>query len=261
MGDAGLTIASRLDIPVTTGDSLTVSMAVEAVQAAARAMDIRVSEATVAVVGASGAIGRACAELLAPDCGHLVLVGRRDDALEPVAEACRASGTQVRTATDMQAIYPADLILTVTSAVHAIIEPEHLKPGAVVCDVARPRDVSRRVADVRDDVLVIEGGMVEVPGDPPDFGFDFGFPPRHSYACMAETMALGLEGRFEDYTLGKDIRVPQVQEIAGIARRHGFRLSGFRSFEQPVSEAAIARVREKAAQARRSSAHRRPVIE
>lgn len=250
VGDAGLTIAERLAIPVTTGDSLTVSMAVEAVQAAARAMDIRVSEATVAVVGASGAIGRACAELLAPDSGQLVLVGRHEDTLETVAEVCRARGGAVTTATEMQAIYPADLILTVTSAVHAVIEPEHLKAGAVVCDVARPRDVSRRVAEVRDDVLVIEGGMVEVPGDPPDFGFDFGFPPRHSYACMAETMALGLEGRFEDYTLGKDIRVPQVQEISAIARRHGFRLSGFRSFEQPVSEEAIARVREKAAKSR-----------
>ncbi|HYO88437.1 MAG TPA: hypothetical protein VER79_07295, partial [Candidatus Limnocylindrales bacterium] len=130
VGDAGVTIAERLDIPVTTGDSLTVSMAVEAVQAAAQAMDIRVNEATVAVVGASGAIGRACAELFAPNCGRLVLVGRREDALEPVAAACRAHGAQVSTSTEMAAIYPADLILTVTSAVHAVIEPEHLKPGA-----------------------------------------------------------------------------------------------------------------------------------
>ncbi len=60
-----------------------------------------------------------------------------------------------------------------------MIEPKHLKPGAVVCDVARPRDVSKLVAEQRDDVLVIEGGMVEVPG-PVDFHFDFGFPPGKS---------------------------------------------------------------------------------
>lgn len=250
VGDAGVTIAERLDIPVTTGDSLTVSMAVEAVQAAAKTMDIAIDEATVAVVGASGAVGRACAELFVRECGRMVLVGRREDALEPVAAACRARGGQVITSADMASIYPADLILTVTSSLHAVIQPEHLKPGAVVCDVARPRDVSRRVADVRDDVLVIEGGMVEVPGDPPDFGFDFGFPPRHSYACMAETMALALEGRYEDYTIGKDLCVERVNEISAIARRHGFRLSGFRSFEQPVAEETIARVREQAARAR-----------
>jgi predicted amino acid dehydrogenase len=117
--------------------------------------------------------------------------------------------------------------------------------------VARPRDVSRQVAAQRDDVLVIEGGMVEVPG-PVDFGFDFGFPPGKSYACMAETMALTLEGRYEDYTVGKAISVEQADEIAGIARRHGFRLSGFRSFERAVTDAEIATVREKAAHNRRT---------
>ena len=41
------------------------------------------------------------------------------------------------------ALRQAQLILTVTSAIHAVIEPEHLQPGSVVCDVARPpRDVS-----------------------------------------------------------------------------------------------------------------------
>ena len=138
-----------------------------------------------------------------------------------------------------------------TSAVHAVIEPKHLKPGAVICDVARPRDVSRRVAAERDDVLVIEGGMVEVPGEP-DFHFDFGFPPRKAYACMAETMALALEGRYEDYTIGKDISIRQTHEIEDIADRHGFRLSGFRSFEQPVSDEQIAAVRERAARNRRA---------
>ena len=88
--------------------------------------------------------------------------------------------------------------------------------------------------------------MVEVPG-PVDFGFDFGFPPKMSYACMAETMALSLEQRYEDYTIGKDIQVSQADEIAHIARRHGFRLAGFRSFEKAVSEETIAAVRERAA--------------
>ncbi len=253
VGDAGKTIADRLELPVTTGDSYTVTMAVEAVIEAARVMDIPMRQATVAVVGATGAVGKTCALLLARECAELVLVGRREDAIESVREECEGLGARVRASTTMEAIYPADLILTVTSAVHAVIEPKHLKPGCVVCDVARPRDVSRRVADERDDVLVIEGGMIEVPG-PVDFGFNFGFPPRMSYACMAETMALALEGRYEDYTIGKSIRVEQAQEIGQIARRHGFKLSGFRSFEKAVTDEMIAVVKEKAAQNRRVKA-------
>ena len=50
----------------------------------------------------------------------------------------------------------------------------------LVCDVARPRDVSWRVHQERDDVLVIEGGMVEVPG-PVDFGFQFRFSTRQIF--------------------------------------------------------------------------------
>ena len=75
------------------------------------------------------------------------------------------------------ALRNADVVITVTSAVDTVIEPSYLKPGAVVCDVARPRDVSRQVAQLRPDVLVIEGGVVDVPGDV-EFNFNFGFPPK-----------------------------------------------------------------------------------
>ena len=149
----------------------------------------------------------------------------------------------------MHTIYDADLILTVSSSVAAIIHPEHIKPGAVVCDVARPRDVSWRVHEMRDDVLVIEGGMVEVPG-PVDFHFDFGFPPGKAFACMAETMVLAMSHRYEDYSVGKYITSQQAQTIGALATQHGFRLSGFRSFEKAVTPEQIAKVRERAAQNR-----------
>src|SRR4026208_1213976 len=54
VGDAGVTIAKALDIPVTTGDSYTVTVAVEAIREAARVMDIPLSGSTAAVVGATG---------------------------------------------------------------------------------------------------------------------------------------------------------------------------------------------------------------
>lgn len=257
VGDAGVTIANRLDIPVTTGDSYTVAMAVEALREAATVMGFEMREASVAVVGASGAIGKTCAQMLARECARLTLVGRRLEPVEEVRELCEGQGAEVCATTDINAIYDADLILTVTSAVHAVIEPRHLKPGAVVCDVARPRDVSKQVAAQRDDVLVIEGGMIEVPG-PVEFNFNFGFPPRMAFACMAETMALALEGRYEDYTIGKEIDERQAREVSAIATRHGFRLGGFRSFEREVTPEMIAVVREKAESNRKRFEFSRP---
>ena len=247
IGDAGLTIAKHLSIPVTTGDSYTVAVAVEAVREAARVMEIPLTTATAAVVGATGAIGSVAAELIARDVPRLWLIGRRTEALEAVrARIAARAPAEVRISTEMSALAEADLILTVTSAVDTVIEPEHLKAGAVVCDVARPRDVSAKVAAVRDDVLVIDGGMVAVPGEAVRFNFNFGFPPGLAYACMAETMALALEGRYESYTLGKHITVAQVEEIAQIAGKHGFKLGGFRSFERAVTPEQIERVKTRA---------------
>jgi predicted amino acid dehydrogenase len=246
VGDAGKTVAERLDIPVTTGDSYTVYMAVEAVREAAQVMGMDFPQTTLAIVGATGSIGGACAELLADKVGELILVGRRQDALEEKRERLAGKQAHLSVSLEVGSIYRADIVIAVSSAVHAVIEPQHLKPGAVVLDVARPRDVSRQVEEKRDDVLVIEGGMVEVPGQV-NFNFDFGFPPGKSFACMAETMALALEGRYEDYTIGKEISLERVMEIGSIASRHGFRLSGFRSFERAVSPEQIAGVRERAA--------------
>ncbi len=253
IGDAGLTIADALDIPVTTGDSYTVALAVESVEKAADIMGIQMSGATAAVVGATGAIGKVCAELLADKVGELYLIGRRSDALESLRERWQPkSKARLHISTAMDVLRHAQLILTVTSAIHDVIRPQDLRPGAVVCDVARPRDVSAMVAAVRDDILVIDGGMVDVPG-PVDFHFNFGFPPGKAYACMAETMALALEGRFEDYTLGKEISRARVEEISQIAAKHGFRLSGFRSFERAVTLEQIEAVRQNAEKARRQS--------
>lgn len=251
VGDAGVSIADRLAVPVTTGDSYTVAVAVEAIKHAAELMDISLRNATVAVVGATGAIGRVCAELLADEAGRLALIGRRADALEELRDRLKVGARgEIIVSTDMSTLAESQLIITVTSAVHAVIQPEHIQPGSVVCDVARPRDVSAMVAAARDDIFVIDGGMVDVPG-PVDFHFNFGFPPGKAYACMAETMALALEGRFEDYTLGKHITRERVDEISAIAGKHGFRLSGFRSFEMEVTEEQIEAVRRNAKRAGR----------
>jgi len=260
VGDAGITIAKALDIPVTTGDSYTVTVAVDAIREAARAMEIPLNIATAAVVGATGAIGQVCAELLADDVERLYLIGRRQEALEELrarlkvqAGMLRPSSAQAEliVSTKMDVLAEAQLILTVTSAIHDVLRPEFLLPGSVVCDVARPRDVSAMVAATRDDILVIDGGMVDVPG-PADFHFNFGFPPGKAYACMAETIVLALEGRFEDYTLGKHLTRERVEEIDAMAKKHGFRLSGFRSFEREVTLQQIETVRRNAMHARKT---------
>lgn len=250
-GDGGITIAQALDIPVTTGDSYTVALAVRAAREAASQMGINLSQATAAVVGATGAIGAPCSELLADETSRLILVGKHPRSVEAIRERCTGGRAQVESTTDLARIRDADVILSATSAAGGVIQPEHLKPGAVVCDVAVPPDVSQAVARLRDDVLVVEGGMVDVPGSV-NFHFNFGYPPGKAYGCMAETMALAFESHYEDYTLGKSIEIARVREIDEIAARHGFRLSGLRSFNHAITLEQIERVRQRADETRRT---------
>jgi predicted amino acid dehydrogenase len=250
-------VARNLDIAVTTGNSYTVATAIEAAVDGARRMGTALETAKVAVVGATGSIGRTCAHLMAGRVGELSLVGRDIAKLEKVAgeigngagrDSNLATATRVSMSSDIKTgLKDASVVITVTSALDAVILPEHIAVGAVVCDVARPRDVSVRVAAERDDVLVIEGGVVAVPGPDVDFHFNFGFPPKTAYACMSETIALALDNRYESFTLGKDVSVGQVGEITEIARKHGFKLAGYRSFERGVTEEQIETIRRNAA--------------
>lgn len=239
VGDGGVTIAKNSNIAVTTGNSFTVATAIEGSKEGARILGIDPSSAEVAVVGATGSIGRTCAEIFAKECAKVTLVGRSSDKLEALAEEISHNKANVTSTTDVfDGIKNADIVVTVSSAVDTIIEPHYIKSGAVVCDVARPRDVSVRVQQERNDVLVIEGGVVEVPGDV-EFNFNFGFPKKTAYACMSETMMLALDGRYESFTLGKDVSVKQVEDISEIAKKHGFKLAGFRSFEKAVTQETI----------------------
>lgn len=253
VGDGGRTLSERVNIAITTGNSYTVSTAVQGACRAAELLEIPRKEAKVAVVGATGSIGKTCARLMARTYPQIVLVGRSADKLDALTEEIRQDSTAaVSVSTSVAESLPdADIVITVSSAVDAIIQPEDLKSGSVVCDVARPRDVSVRVARERDDVLVIEGGVVEVPGDV-DFHFNFGFPPKTAYACMSETMGLALSGRFESFSLGKDVSVEQVDEITGLVEGHGFKLAGFRSFERSVDDEAIERIVDNARQRKHS---------
>lgn len=248
VGDAGITIAKNLNIPVTTGNSYTVATALQGTREAAKIMGIDMKKANIVILGATGSIGAACAQVLAREVRYLTLAARNETKLEKLAEQIlRTTGLAARvTANTKSALKTADIIIAVTSAVDSIIEPEDLKSGAIVCDVARPRNVSKSVAEIRNDILVIEGGVVEVPGDI-NFGLNFGFPPGMAYACMAETMILALEQRYENFTLGRALTVKQIETISQLADKHGFKLAGFRSFERAITPEEIAEIKANAA--------------
>lgn len=233
-GDAGLTVAKEVGIAVTNGSSFTVGAALQALRQAAQPRGGALKEKTVAVVGATGSIGSVCAQFLAEEAGELILVARNRRKLKEMHERLLAIHPGVSYGEEIAACVPkADALVVATSTPYAIIGPEHLKQEAIVLDVSTPRNVSEEVADCRPDCLVIDGGVIEVPGNV-EFNFNFGFPKRLAYACMSETMILALEERFENFSLGREIARENVEAICRLADKHGFKLAALRSFGRPL---------------------------
>ncbi|OUM94096.1 MAG: aminotransferase III [Firmicutes bacterium ZCTH02-B6] len=139
--------------------------------------------------------------------------------------------------TDIEAgLADGEMVVIATSTADEFITPRMLRPGAVVCDMSRPPNVSRQVEKERPDVLVLDGGVIEVPGRP-WFGWDFGYEQGLAYACMSETMMLALEKDYRHTSLGSDLTPESMLRMQQLAQRHGFKLAGLRSFDRPVTEA------------------------
>jgi hypothetical protein len=74
------------------------------------------------------------------------------------------------------------------------------------------------------------------------------------YACLAETIVLALEGRFENFTVGRAIEWQKVREIYGMGLKHGMKLAAISGVNGVFSDEDIARVRELALKARAKQA-------
>ncbi len=127
------------------------------------------------------------------------------------------------TTDEISMIKEANLILCSTNTPNAIIFPQMLgKHAIVICDIALPFDVEHSVRSMVN-VKVIEGGIVRIP-NADDFKIPgILLPKGTAYACMSETLLLGLEGVRNNYSYG-NISLDQVKEIYQISKTHGFEL-------------------------------------
>jgi len=246
VGDAGLTVSRRSPIGVTTGNSFTVAVTIRTLARAAELMGIDPKNCEACVVGASGSIGSVLSHLLASEVPALTLVSPRPERLLALSHSIRERFPRVELRVARrasEAIGTADIIITTTSAVEPVVRMEWVKPGAVICDVARPPDISPDAAAQRPDVLVIESGEGQLfPGA--RVTMNLGLPEGVIYACLAETMLLGLERHYDHFTIGRNIEEDRIRQINDLADKHGMKLAAIRSFGRELSEEDIIAVRD-----------------
>ena len=260
VGDAGVTVARRASLPITTGNSYSASGALWAAHDAMRRMGLvavpakgeRVKAKTM-VIGASGSIGSVSARLLAMAFDEVVIAGRDMKKLEELKRSILEDtpDANVVCSTDYDRLLgDMDMIVTSTSgAGKKILDITKVKPGCVITDVARPLDLPPEEVAKRPDVLVIESGEIELPTQVKGMK-SIGLPKNVIYACLAETIVLALEGRFEVFTIGRDTEWEKVKEIYKLGLKHGMKLSAISGVNGVFSDEDIAKVVALAKQAR-----------
>ncbi len=251
VGDAGVTVAKRAPLPITTGNSYSASGALWAAHDALLRLDLAETDdegrikGNAMVVGATGAIGSVCARLLALSSDELWLVSPESAKLLALKRELERGDPRAKihvAATPNGHLQDMDLIVTATSgAGKRVLDIMEVKPGCVITDVARPLDLSAEDVAKRPDVLVIESGEIQLPGDVQMKGI--GLPPGVAYACLAETVVLALEGRYETFTVGRNIEWEKVKEIYQLGLKHGMQLATISGVNGVYTDEDIAGIR------------------
>ncbi len=91
------------------------------------------------------------------------------------------------------ALIAHDICICTTSNLRRIIKPDELPRDTIVIDDSRP-EAFPRVYNKNNRVVVLEGGLMKIPGA--NCGYDFGFGlDDNFFGCLAETFLLAYDSR------------------------------------------------------------------
>lgn len=234
---------------VTTGRLFTTKIVTDIAGDAVDMLGIDRAEAEVAIMGAAGSIGSGCAQLLAYrgfkniNLVDLRQTGERLDRLRQLVRLINPHAT-VGIHNTPEALKTADVIIAVTNRPDSVIRSEHVRPGAVIVDDAQPSDVAPDVF-LRDDALVLEGGVVHAPEI--DVHVNMGLQHKEDiYSCLAEVILLASKGHFGHYSVGEifELDMERLSELSTLSESYGFRRGEFQNYKTVYGTEDVVRVRQ-----------------
>ncbi|HEY9582901.1 MAG TPA: hypothetical protein VJK09_01115 [Candidatus Paceibacterota bacterium] len=244
MSRGGLDLVGTTKTSITTGHAYTGHTVFSYARHLTSQLGLDKKNCLVAIVGATGSIGSITAQLLARD-GYinfiLIDLERKGHKFSEIIDAMLklSPNAHILTSHHIIDVREADLIVTATNAPEALIHAGDLKSGAIVIDDAQPSDVALDALD-REDVLIVEAGIVSTPGV--SANFNFGLKSRtDNFCCLCEVMILASSDRGGHYVINR-ATLEQVDEIAEGGRKLGFSISRLQNFKEVISDAKIEHV-------------------
>ena len=140
----------------------------------------------------------------------------------------------------------AQIILVFTNAGALVLQSENITSGTIIFDDTQPNAVPKSLADSRKDILVLDGGLVNLPGFNPHFRFGL-LHREDMWGCLAETIILSWlkdqEGyEYTDFSEDEK-KVTEAYERAYKAT--GFRVASMRGFSRyRLKEDTIEKIRD-----------------
>ncbi|MFM7453961.1 MAG: long-chain acyl-[acyl-carrier-protein] reductase [Cyanobium sp.] len=212
----------------TTGNTHTAWVICQQVESNAPLLGIDLTQAKVAVVGATGDIGSAVCHWLnqRTSVGELLLVARKP---QPLADLQQALGGG-RILSLEEALPEADVVVWVASLPESLtINTDGLRKPCLMIDGGYPKNLDSKAA--AEGVHVLKGGIVEfhtaIDWQVVAIAADMARPDRQMFACFAEAMLLDFEDRHTNFSWGRNnIQLEAMEWIGAASLRHGFRALG-----------------------------------
>lgn len=224
------------DMPITTGNSLTAAMGIEGIKKAAAGKNLDLSKAKVGVVGFTGNICNVLTQIIADEVAGLVLIHRDDknnaykysEAVDQILSQTKLTKENLSIGHDLKALVDCSVIIVGTNSASEILLSEHVKEGAVVLDISIPSNVQSAVKK-RADVSYFQAGLAKLPDNQI---VDHPWVPLKTgdcFACMAETIVMGLIREKTSYSLGR-LNKAQVLKSLELAEAVGVTLGGLKKY-------------------------------
>lgn len=207
----------------TTGNSHTAYIICQQVVQGAQQIGMDLSQATIAVCGATGDIGSGVCRWLNTNTAveDLLLVARNQERLEALkSELGRGKILPME-----EALVQADIVVWVASLPKGVeISAEALKKPCLIIDGGYPKNFDSQVQ--HPEISILKGGIVE-------HSLDIEWkimelvnmetPNRQLFACFAEAMILEFEKWYTNFSWGRnEITVTKMDQIGEASRKHGF---------------------------------------
>ncbi|MEO0335135.1 MAG: aminotransferase class III-fold pyridoxal phosphate-dependent enzyme, partial [Pseudomonadota bacterium] len=215
---------------LTTGNSLTVASSVHCFESRLAERQISIEDSTVTILGASGNIGSAILDLLWGRVKQLNLVTSERSYSRLLSELESKPGDQsFSVAKSLADFSSADAMICCSNSVDPVVREKDInKSVKVILDIATPGDVEKLSESALPELDIIEGGLMKVPGCDDFRIMGVSLPRGFTFACISETMIMGMMGVRQPLSFGK-LNREDIHKIWNLAVRAGFKIGDYKS--------------------------------